>query len=120
MALYNHVAIWNKKPEYWPRSYFTNGYIKVDDEKMSKSKGNFLTLRETCDKYSSDACRFALADSGDSMDDANFVPKIADEGILKMTTMDMYFERMIKDFAKYRDSDNNNPNLKFYDIVFEN
>ena len=25
MSLYNHVAVWNDKPELWPKSFFTNG-----------------------------------------------------------------------------------------------
>ena len=31
---------------------------------MSKSTGNFLTLREAMDKYSADGMRLALADAG--------------------------------------------------------
>jgi len=27
MALFNHSAIWEKKPEFWPKSYFCNGYV---------------------------------------------------------------------------------------------
>ena len=28
-----------------------NGYINVDNEKMSKSKGNFFTVRDIAQKY---------------------------------------------------------------------
>eukprot|EP00939_MAST-03C_sp_MAST-3C-sp1_P003252 g3252.t1 len=44
MALYNHAAIWADRKEMWPKSYFTNGHVMVDAQKMSKSKGNFITL----------------------------------------------------------------------------
>jgi len=27
-----------------PKGFFCNGYINIDDKKMSKSTGNFLTI----------------------------------------------------------------------------
>ena len=37
MSLYNHAAIWPDQPESkWPRSFFTNGHVMIDHEKMSK------------------------------------------------------------------------------------
>lgn len=50
---------------------------------MSKSTGNFLTLAEAIDKFSADGTRLALADAGDSVEDANFVEAMADAGILR-------------------------------------
>lgn len=50
---------------------------------MSKSTGNFLTLSEAIDKFSADGMRLALADAGDSVEDANFVEAMADAGILR-------------------------------------
>ena len=50
---------------------------------MSKSTGNFLTLSQAIDKFSADGMRLALADSGDSVEDANFVEAMADAGILR-------------------------------------
>ena len=34
--------------------------------------GNFKTLQQAITEYSADATRMALADAGDTMDDANF------------------------------------------------
>ena len=82
MALYNHAAIWDDEPELWPRGYYTNGHVLVDAQKMSKSKGNFLMMDETVKKYSADATRFACADAGDSLDDANFSQETADTAIV--------------------------------------
>lgn len=53
---------------------------------MSKSEGNFLTLSEAVKKYSADGMRLCLADSGDSVEDANFVERTADAGILRLYT----------------------------------
>lgn len=71
MSLYNHQAVW-EDPKYLPRGFFCNGWVLVDGAKMSKSEGNFLTIRQCIDKYGVDATRLALADSGDSLDDSNF------------------------------------------------
>ena len=39
-----------ESPELWPRSFFTNGHLMINSEKMSKSTGNFMTLREAINK----------------------------------------------------------------------
>ncbi|MDR2646869.1 MAG: cysteine--tRNA ligase [Oscillospiraceae bacterium] len=44
---------------YWMH----NGYINVDHVKMSKSLGNFFTVREVAEKYGYDAIRFMLISS---------------------------------------------------------
>ncbi len=84
MALFNHAAIWDDEPELWPRGYYTNGHVLVDAEKMSKSKGNFLMMNDTVQKFSADATRFACADAGDSIEDANFSRETADAAIMSL------------------------------------
>lgn len=39
---------------YWMH----NGFVRVDDEKMSKSLGNFFTIREVLEKYDAEVLRF--------------------------------------------------------------
>lgn len=41
---------------YW----LHNGFINVDNEKMSKSKGNFFTIRQIAEKFSYDIIRFFI------------------------------------------------------------
>ncbi|XP_058058013.1 leucine--tRNA ligase, cytoplasmic [Anopheles bellator] len=84
--LYNHTAIWPKEPNRWPRAVRCNGHLLLNSAKMSKSDGNFLTLHEAIGKFSADGTRFCLADSGDSIEDANFVVSNADAGILRLYT----------------------------------
>merc|ERR1711957_468275 len=81
MSLYNHAAVWEKEPDLWPRSIFCNGMLLMNNEKMSKSKGNFYTLEDIIQKYSADAVRMACANGGDSMEDGNFDAGIADKSI---------------------------------------
>ena len=37
-----------------------NGFVRVDDEKMSKSLGNFFTIREVLKKYDAEVVRFFI------------------------------------------------------------
>jgi leucyl-tRNA synthetase len=52
--LYNHIAIWNKEADKWPRDIRTNGHLLLNSAKMSKSEGNFLTLHEAVQKFSAE------------------------------------------------------------------
>jgi leucyl-tRNA synthetase len=92
MALYNHSAIWEDRPDMWPRSYFTNGHVLVNNEKMSKSKGTFMMLTEACQKFSTDAMRLALADAGDTNEDSNFSEDTANRAVLRLTTLRSWLE----------------------------
>lgn len=94
MCLYNHAAIWAGKPEMLPRSFFTNGHLMLNSEKMSKSTGNFMTLKQALQKYGADATRFALADSGDGLDDANFEESVADNIILTLNRLEDYIRKV--------------------------
>eukprot|EP01006_Ploeotia_vitrea_P043997 TRINITY_DN66796_c6_g1_i1.p1 TRINITY_DN66796_c6_g1~~TRINITY_DN66796_c6_g1_i1.p1 ORF type:complete len:1113 (+),score=168.70 TRINITY_DN66796_c6_g1_i1:87-3341(+) len=117
MALYNHAAIWDSQPEYWPQSFFCNGHVLVDGEKMAKSKGNFLTMIDTCREYSADATRIAFADAGDGLDDANFVLSVVNSSILKLTKELDWVADMIeaKNKGTLRTGDFN-----YFDNVFAN
>ena len=42
------------------RFWLHNGYINVDNQKMSKSKGNFFTVREAAKAFGYDAIRFFM------------------------------------------------------------
>jgi len=72
------------------RSYFCNGYLNLNHEKMSKSTGNFMTINQCIKKFGSDATRVALADSGDSLDDANFEEPVANAAIMKLFVLEQW------------------------------
>ncbi|WP_370577552.1 cysteine--tRNA ligase [Snodgrassella alvi] len=50
---HNHFA---SHVKYW----LHNGFIRVDNEKMSKSLGNFFTIREVLQKYDAEVVRFFI------------------------------------------------------------
>lgn len=141
MCLYNHAAIWPDQPEKWPKSFFTNGHVMVDNQKMSKSSGNFISLsnaiegnnvhlnvpiveKKIKEKYTgsdgkektrkvvvkeknwkeaswksqswtADTVRFALAEAGDTMNDANFQTDIANNMIMELENQQLWIISMI-------------------------
>merc|ERR1719312_2077294 len=95
-AVYNHVAMWDDKSK-WIKAIRANGHLLLNSEKMSKSTGNFMTLSDAIDAFSADGMRLALADSGDSVEDANFVYGTADAGILRLYTFVEWVREMLKD-----------------------
>ena len=82
---------------------------------MSKSEGNFLTLSEAVEKFSADGMRLCLADSGDSIEDANFVESMADAGILRLYN----FIEWVKEVLSLKDTFRQGKPSTFNDKVFE-
>ena len=115
MALYNHAAVWENEPEMWPRGYYCNGHVLVDAEKMSKSKGNFLIMNDTIDMYTADGTRFACADAGDSLDDANFSRDTADTAIVTLSNEEAWITETLASSDLRTDDD-----LNFMDQVLLN
>ncbi|XP_062940711.1 leucine--tRNA ligase, cytoplasmic [Cynocephalus volans] len=112
--LYNHVAMWPEQSDKWPIAVRANGHLLLNSEKMSKSTGNFLTLTQAIDKFSADGMRLALADAGDTVEDANFVEAMADAGILRLYT----WVEWVKEMVANRDSLRSGPASTFNDRVF--
>ncbi|XP_030552782.1 leucine--tRNA ligase, cytoplasmic isoform X2 [Rhodamnia argentea] len=92
-CIYNHTAIMSKR--HWPRGFRCNGHLMLNSEKMSKSTGNFKTLRQSIEEFSADATRFSLADAGDGVDDANFVSETANAAILRLTKELSWMEEVL-------------------------
>ncbi|MEX3592729.1 MAG: cysteine--tRNA ligase [Burkholderia sp.] len=47
--------------EIFVNTWMHNGFVQVDNEKMSKSLGNFFTIREVLEKYDAEVVRFFIA-----------------------------------------------------------
>lgn len=112
--LYNHVAMWPNDSGKWPQAVRANGHLLLNSEKMSKSTGNFLTLSQAIAKFSADGMRLALADAGDTVEDANFVEAMADAGILRLFT----WVEWVKEMIANQDNLRTGPADTFNDRVF--
>ncbi|KAI6695601.1 hypothetical protein NL676_023311 [Syzygium grande] len=113
-CIYNHTAIMSKR--HWPRGFRCNGHLMLNSEKMSKSTGNFKTLRQSIEEFSADATRFSLADAGDGVDDANFVSETANAAILRLTKELSWMEEVLEAESSLRTG----PPSTYADRVFAN
>jgi leucyl-tRNA synthetase len=67
--LFHHTALF---PDHLPKAIGVNGMLMIEGEKMSKSKGNFVTLRSAVDEYGADATRCGLLLCAEGMDDPDW------------------------------------------------
>ncbi|MCD6591848.1 MAG: leucine--tRNA ligase, partial [Thaumarchaeota archaeon] len=75
--LFQHVAIF--EPRLWPRGIGVNGMVKIEGEKMSKSKGNFIPLKKAIQLYGADTTRATLLLAAEDLDDPDWRDKNARE-----------------------------------------
>ncbi len=73
--IFQHVAFFPKG--LWPKGISANGMMTVEGEKMSKSKGNVITLWHALQTYGADALRAGLMDGAEGMDDVDWRDKNA-------------------------------------------
>ncbi len=105
------------------------GFLNIQDEKMSKSLGNFFTAREVLDKYSAEAIRlfFAQTNYGGPLNFSDELLNAAQKGYEKIFNLAEKIEREINigtrseiipnfdvnkyysDFEKVMDDDFNSP-----------
>ena len=126
MSLYNHAIVWDKNLDYMTRGYYCNGYILVDGEKMSKSKGNFLTIDDLINNYGADASRITLADCGDTLDDANFLREISNISVNRLYSFENFVKILVNEvWNKNKDFKINDPDIEIplddiFDKIFNN
>nr|GEW13240.1 leucine--tRNA ligase, cytoplasmic [Tanacetum cinerariifolium] len=64
-TVHPYKAIFPEK--HWPLGFKCNGHSMLNCQKVSKLTGNFRTLKQAIDDFSTDATRFSLADAGDAL-----------------------------------------------------
>lgn len=106
MSLFNHAMIWEDDFSKYPRRYLINGHALLNGEKMSKSTGNFMTIRQALDKFGSDATRLAMASSSlNTIGDSSFEIASCDASVLTLYT-EMQIIKSIVDYEFREDHSN--------------
>ncbi len=68
--LFHHAALF---PEaQWPKRIAVNGMVSVEGEKMSKSKGNFITLHDAIRSWGADLSRLGLLTAAEGLAQPNW------------------------------------------------
>jgi len=91
--IFNHVAIFDEK--LWPRGIGVNGMVNIEGEKMSKSKGNFIPLKEAIRRYGADVTRATLLLAAEDLDD----PDWRERNAIEMKNMINQFLRIVREIA---------------------
>ncbi len=76
------------------RYWMHNGYITVDNEKMSKSKGNFFTVRDIRKEYDGEVIRFFLL-SGQYRGPINFSDTLMEQSKSSLARMENCKENLL-------------------------
>ncbi|HZW57788.1 MAG TPA: leucine--tRNA ligase [Nitrososphaerales archaeon] len=71
--IFNHTALFPR--ELWPTGISVNGMVMIEGTKMSKSKGNVITLSSALKEFGADALRAALLGGAEGMDDLDWREK---------------------------------------------
>ena len=121
--IFNHVAIFDE--DKWPKGIGVNGWVTVDGQKMSKSLGNMVPVREVVKEFGADAARITILNGGEGMDDPNWDSSFAkginsklsginelitahyNRGRVEMNNYDVWFESklnsLIKEISRFMD-----------------
>lgn len=73
--IFHHVALFEKN--MWPRGIAANGFVTINGQKLSKSKGIIVTISDAVNKYGSDAVRLFMLSAAEDLDD----PDWSDKGV---------------------------------------
>jgi leucyl-tRNA synthetase len=73
--IFSHTAIFPEK--LWPRQIVTNGHVMMEGEKMSKSFGNIISLREGLTRFGAEPIRLSVLATAELLQDAEFSPTVA-------------------------------------------
>jgi leucyl-tRNA synthetase len=68
--LFHHVALFEEK--YWPKCLAVNGFVSLEGQKMSKSKGPILTMENAVRTYGADITRMYILSTAEQTQDADW------------------------------------------------
>ncbi len=94
--MFHHTALWNE--DKWPKAIGVNGYVNIEGQKMSKSKGNVIPLKELVKDYGADLVRLNIAGSAEGLDDADW----RTENIKSYRSRLLFLEDTIKQMKKFK------------------
>jgi leucyl-tRNA synthetase len=95
-CMFNHTAIFSE--DKWPKGFGTNGWVRVDGQKMSKSLGNMIPVRKMADEFGPDASRITILNGGEELDDPNWDSSFAKNVISKLNQI---YEFAVNNYSKH-------------------
>ncbi|MHB1868092.1 MAG: leucine--tRNA ligase [Nitrososphaerales archaeon] len=109
--VFQHAAFFPR--ELWPKGISANGMMTVEGEKMSKSKGNVITISNALQTYGADALRSGLMDGAEGMDDVDWRDKNARDIQAKINALPSFIKQ-------FENSATESKNMTLSDLWLEN
>ena len=103
--IFHHTALWPESK--WPKCIAVNGFVNVEGEKMSKSKGNIIPLKDLVDQHGADMVRINIACSSEGLDDADW----REEAIKSYRSRYEFLLNTIKGIKKFKKTSMDWPEL---------
>jgi leucyl-tRNA synthetase len=91
---FHHAALFGER--HWPRGFSVNGMIQIEGQKMSKTKGNFVTWKAAMEQFGPDAYRLALALTADGMDDADWRARSAEDSKARVDALIPFVKKSLR------------------------
>ena len=91
--IFQHVAFFPRA--LWPAAISANGMMMIEGEKMSKSKGNVITLWGALEAIGADSLRAALMDGAEGMDDLDWREKTAKDLEAKLNSIPTFAKSLL-------------------------
>ena len=95
--LYHHVAIFPES--LWPKAIAVNGFVSLEGQKMSKSKGPLLTLRQAVAENGADVTRLYILGNAEYTQDADW----RTESVVSTRGQLERFYNLAKEILEYKD-----------------
>ena len=92
--VFQHVAFFPR--ERWPPGISVNGMMMNEGIKMSKSKGNVITLAHALDEYGADTLRAALVSGAEGMDDIDWREKNVKDIQMKINALPNFISYLVR------------------------
>jgi leucyl-tRNA synthetase len=100
--IFHHVAIF--PPDKWPKSISVNGYVMLNGREMSKSKGNYISMKKAIEYVGADALRLSLLTLADGLDDPDWS---LDKGINAVNRLNIIYNFYKEVFSSSGSCDSN-------------
>ncbi|MHB1908163.1 MAG: leucine--tRNA ligase [Nitrososphaerales archaeon] len=91
--VFQHVAFFEEK--FWPTAISANGMMKNEGVKMSKSKGNLVTLKSALDEFGADVVRAAVLGGAEGMDDVDWREKSLKDIMSKINALPSFVHDLV-------------------------
>ncbi len=102
--IFHHVALFERR--FWPRAIGVNGMMSIEGEKMSKSKGNFITLKDALREYGASVTRCTLLYASEGMRDPDWRAKNAQDMRSNLLSF-LELARQMVEMEEYREDERN-------------